>query len=159
MKTQTIIIATGIFLSSFAMAQPAKNSGIKKQKREAHKIAFISHHLNLTPEEAQKFWPVYNQYQNEMRELKINFKKKPGEQKAKPEEFSEKETEELMMKEMELAQKKLDLRKQYYSKFKEALPVKKVAKLYKGERMFGKEMREKRRNHPNKPRPPMEGNF
>lgn len=40
----------------------------KQQDIQALKIAFISKELNLNPDEAQKFWPVYNQYENEMNE-------------------------------------------------------------------------------------------
>lgn len=38
----------------------------KKQDIEALKVAFISKELELTPDEAQKFWPVYNQYEKEI---------------------------------------------------------------------------------------------
>jgi hypothetical protein len=38
----------------------------RKQEIEALKVAFISRELDLTPEDAQKFWPVYNQYNKEL---------------------------------------------------------------------------------------------
>jgi hypothetical protein len=38
----------------------------KQQDVEALKVAFISKELDLTPDEAQKFWPVYNQYSKEL---------------------------------------------------------------------------------------------
>lgn len=38
----------------------------KQQDIEALKVAFISKELSLTPDEAQKFWPVYNQYAKEL---------------------------------------------------------------------------------------------
>ena len=37
------------------------------EKIQSLKIAFITQKLQLTPDEAQKFWPVYNQYDNEIR--------------------------------------------------------------------------------------------
>jgi hypothetical protein len=45
---------------------PAETPPQKGQNIEALKVAFISKELNLTPEEAQKFWPVYNQYSKEI---------------------------------------------------------------------------------------------
>jgi hypothetical protein len=39
------------------------------QRIEAIKVAFITKKLDLTTEEAQKFWPVYNNYQKELMEL------------------------------------------------------------------------------------------
>jgi hypothetical protein len=34
-----------------------------RERLEAYKIAFFTKRLNLTPGEAQKFWPLYNEYQ------------------------------------------------------------------------------------------------
>jgi hypothetical protein len=38
---------------------------------EALKIAYITKKLNLSPDEAQRFWPIYNNYANEMREVAV----------------------------------------------------------------------------------------
>ena len=42
------------------------------QRIEAIKVAFITKKLDLTTEEAQKFWPVYNNYQKELMVLMRN---------------------------------------------------------------------------------------
>ena len=39
----------------------------------AYRIAFLTRRLNLTPQEAQKFWPVYNEYQDAR--FKIQFER------------------------------------------------------------------------------------
>ena len=39
----------------------------KQQGIDALKVAFISKELDLSPNEAQKFWPVYNQYAKELK--------------------------------------------------------------------------------------------
>ncbi len=51
----------------FAQNQP-KDEGWK-DRIKAEKIAFITTDLNLTPEEAQVFWPVYNKYNTQKAEL------------------------------------------------------------------------------------------
>jgi hypothetical protein len=56
-----------LFIVGFAHAQenpPMDNQ--KMQNIEALKIAFISKQIQLIPDEAEKFWPVYNQYTNEI---------------------------------------------------------------------------------------------
>jgi len=54
-------------VSLFAKAQEELPGSEKKQQDiEALKVAFISKELDLTPDEAQKFWPVYNQYSKEL---------------------------------------------------------------------------------------------
>ena len=37
---------------------------------KAHKIAYITQKLNLTSEEAQVFWPVHNELENKLHELR-----------------------------------------------------------------------------------------
>ena len=39
---------------------------------EAVKMAYITKELNLTPDEAQRFWPVYNNYMNEIKTANDN---------------------------------------------------------------------------------------
>ncbi len=62
-------IVSFLFTAATASAQdaPAPELSEKKQQDiQALKIAFISKELSLTPDEAQKFWPVYNQYDQEL---------------------------------------------------------------------------------------------
>ena len=48
-------------------AQEIDQNEKKQQDIESLKVAFISRELELTPEEAQKFWPLYNQYSKELK--------------------------------------------------------------------------------------------
>lgn len=61
------ILLIFISIAGFASAQEELPSEKKQQDIEALKVAFISKELELTPDEAQKFWPVYNQYSKELR--------------------------------------------------------------------------------------------
>lgn len=64
-----LIIATlAIMPCMTLMAQPPE----KKKTLEAVFVAYVTRQLNLTPEEAQKFWPIYNQYDAESRKLQSN---------------------------------------------------------------------------------------
>ena len=57
-----------VSITTFVKAQDeAVNTEKKQQGIEALKVAFISRELDLTPDEAQKFWPVYNQYAKELK--------------------------------------------------------------------------------------------
>ncbi|WP_417360980.1 hypothetical protein [Galbibacter sp.] len=60
MKKYILILLLFIFAFGHGLAQ-------KKNKRDyikSLKIAFITDNLNLTTDEAQKFWPVYNNYED-----------------------------------------------------------------------------------------------
>ncbi len=106
------------------------------EKVEAQKIAFITNALNLTPEESQKFWPLYNEYSAKEKELRPEFKERPG-------NLSEAEANDLINKFFENEEKRLNLMKNYYQKFKNVIPASKVVKLHLAERKFKEKLLEK----------------
>ncbi len=61
------------FMLLFSVLSFAQNNK-KIEKIKAIQIAFISNKMNLTPEEAQKFWPIFNQFSDKQFDLK--FKRK-----------------------------------------------------------------------------------
>jgi Spy/CpxP family protein refolding chaperone len=88
---KTLFLLACISFSSIATSQPmgpppaqkgkAELQGEKKENIEAMKIAFITNKLELSPEEAQKFWPVYNQYNEKLKDLRK--KRRQDEREAK----------------------------------------------------------------------------
>jgi len=144
---KTIIVTGLITISSVAAyTQPIGDPENRRKKIEAQKVAFITTELDLTPEEAQVFWPVYNQAQAEHREVRKKHgagrDKRPaeGEPKKTIDTMTDKELEEKMDKMITREQAELDLRKKYLAKYKEVLPIKKVAKLYQSEKKFRKKL-------------------
>ena len=63
------VFITGSF--QFAHSQTKQN---REEKIESLKIAFITEKLQLTSDEAKKFWPVYNDYEKEVKTIAINSK-------------------------------------------------------------------------------------
>ena len=61
-------------MAGWAIAQDDQLDQKRQQDIEALKVAFISKELELTPAEAQKFWPVYNEYSKELRGIITNEK-------------------------------------------------------------------------------------
>jgi len=130
---------------SFLSAQKPGRERIA-EKVEAHKIAFITNELNLTPEESQKFWPLYNEYSAKERDLRPEFK-------GRPESATESEANEIINRFFENEEKRLNLMKNYYQKFKAVLPATKVVRLHFAERKFKEKLLEKmkeRRDVPGK---------
>ena len=111
----------------------------QKEKIEAQRVAFITEKLQLTPAEAQVFWPVYNEYDNKRHELNKGFRNHKGSEKE-IDALTDKEALELADQQLVEAQKMLDLRKEYHNKFKSVLPAKKLLKLYESEREFQKHL-------------------
>ena len=86
-----IALTTCLLTAVFLFAQPQKQQDNRRQKEwerlQSEKIAFITAELDLTPEEAQVFWPVYNQCWKEvhaankaMREAFSEFRGKKGDE-------------------------------------------------------------------------------
>ena len=120
-----------IFVSTFFTAF---SQGGKKEKIEALRVAFITQQLNLSPEESQKFWPVYNEYQDKVKAARKEFK-------AVPTTFTtDKEAQDFLDAETLFKQREVNLYKEYYDKFKKILPIKKVAQLRQAEEEFKKEL-------------------
>src|SRR5690606_14485158 len=60
-----------VLVSSVATITWAQESRAARFERiEMEKIAFITKELNLSPEEAEKFFPIYNQYRDEVSKLR-----------------------------------------------------------------------------------------
>ena len=60
------------FLGSFSMAFAQDNRGedlTKQEKIQALYVAYVTQELALTPEEAQKFWPLHTQFENELKSV------------------------------------------------------------------------------------------
>jgi Zn-dependent protease with chaperone function len=141
-KLLTLVLAAFMFTATYAQTS-------KKDQREAQKIAFITKTLNLTPEEAQKFWPVHNQYQADKVALRKEQKSAMKRDGQKLEELSDADVETMLDNLIVFKQKELDLKKKYHAQYKSILPIKKVAKLYHAEEQYKKRLaQQKQQNRP-----------
>jgi len=127
-KLMMLVMMIG--MGGFVNAQQPPQ-GNKEDKVEALRIAFISQQLNLTPQEAQKFWPVYNQFRGDMKTLQLNFKFDANGQLTAEQQ-------------LDFEQKKLDLKKKYKIQFEGALGKDKVNQLYNIEKQFHEKLKELR---------------
>lgn len=106
-------------------------------KFRSEKIAFITTELNLTPAEAEKFWPVYNQAAEEKKvalETVIKAYKDLG--KAVNDKASEAEISKLTKAYLDANSAFQTIDNKYLKDFQSVLPAEKVAKLYLSEEKF-----------------------
>lgn len=127
----------GILMMAFALAGPMQAQG--GNKVEQAKIAFLTQKLQLTTAEAERFWPVYNEYRNKLREARKGRREEARGMKG-VETLSDKEAEEMLTDLLAGEQKMLEVRKEYLVKFKQVIPVKKVIMLLQAEKEFNKEL-------------------
>lgn len=124
-----LIVVCSTFFQIFAQEDNAKI--------EALKIAFITKRLQLNAEEAKKFWPVYNQYEAEKKQVRQSTIGDIKEMKGDG-DFTNTEAEQAISKYIEFKAKDLDLTKRYVSEFRKILPATKIAKLVTAEEHFKK---------------------
>ena len=144
MKRIILIASTLFVVSQIGFAQPNQaNKGDRKEKIEAMKVAYITDKLDLTPKEAQQFWPVFNEFDDKLKDLRQGRKKDTKDGMDNLDQLSDKEVETLIDSEIGYRQRELDLMKEYHAKFKAVLPARKVAKLYRAQEDFKRELLKK----------------
>lgn len=134
----TILLISGIFSGLFA--QHCDDNCKKKEQIKAQKVAFITDKLQLTVDEAQQFWPVYNELNKKTDEIDKQIKGIVQNFKKNKETLSNTEIESLSDKMMELEASCSKLDQDYYLKFKKILPIRKIMELNQAERQFKHEL-------------------
>ncbi|GAB4256184.1 MAG: transcriptional regulator [Vicingaceae bacterium] len=140
-----IVFLSLIAITTTLSAQKKDPDRMKeKEEIEAMKVAFITQKINLTTQEAQLFWPIYNEYNNQKDELRKEQHQLMKKMMENKDNMSDEELEKnIDQLHIVLRQKELDIDKAYHQKFKEVLPIKKVAAFYKAEMDFKRELLKK----------------
>ena len=141
MKNNLLLLLTLVPVMAFAQ-KPQKPDKPARERVESMKIGFLTSQLELTPEEAQAFWPVYNKYSEELETLRKNRRESMAEARKGIDELTDKELEKMVDSELAFRQAELDILKKYHPQFKQVLPLKKVAKLYRAEEEFKRKLLE-----------------
>jgi hypothetical protein len=132
MRLTKIFFLLLISISSFAqdddleVVQPDPKA---EQKIKAAHAAYITERLGLTPEEAEKFWPVYREYSQKRQEIRQQFKT------AREKGTSEKDLLDLDLK---VKQQQLDLEKDYSGRLQKVITPQKMMNLRQAEGDFRK---------------------
>jgi hypothetical protein len=125
-----ILIATMILGSFWVEAQD--NGGKRGEKIQALKIAFITQKLGFSADEAQRFWPVYGQYESELRSI-----------------FSQEGNDDVI----ESDERVLNIRKKYRPEFAKIIGQDRTNKLFITEREFRGVLLQHLKNRNNQQRP------
>ncbi|OFX68915.1 MAG: hypothetical protein A2X12_05225 [Bacteroidetes bacterium GWE2_29_8] len=139
MKKINLLIFVFVIISFQTFSQNRFGAKLheKSEYIESKKIAFITKELELTSTEAQVFWPIYNEFENKKQLIHQDNKcKKICNSIGSIDALTDKEAEQIADNDIIVSQKMLELRKEYHQKYKSAIPIKKVAKLYIAEKKF-----------------------
>ena len=129
------ILSVLVFMLSIINTAFAQQIVDRKARIEAAKTAFLTEKMALTKEQAEKFWPVYNEYEQKRREAHKKAKVFKGENL---EAMSDKEIRENIDEMHAMRQQELNIEKEYVDKFLKVISAKQLAIMYKSEREFMK---------------------
>ena len=122
-----------LLMTTMLNAQPGARREMMQERIEAQRIAFITQKLQLTPDEAAKFWPLYNEFKDRQHELRRN---------AEPErnimDITDAEAVKIIEQHFDVEEGNLRLKREYYDKLKNAIPPRKIARLAAVEMEFNR---------------------
>ena len=148
MKTKILFPIIFLLVASLSFSQGFKE---KREKVKALKVAYITEQLELTTDEAQKFWPIYNTFDDKQGELRhekmraILDRFRPG----SVDKLSEKDASNSLIQMEKIEEDLFNLRRKFIKDLQGVVSAKKIIKLKKAEEDFNREllkqMREKRK--------------
>ena len=104
---------------------------------ENAKIAFITNRVSLTQDQAQKFWPLYNEFSTRRREFNRSGRLL---RRNVTEGMTDQQIRDNFTQAFNMRQQELNLEKEYFDKFQKVISLRQVAQLFQAERDFTKEV-------------------
>lgn len=139
MKNTVLLFALCFTTALFAQERHAKIKALK--------VAHITEQLDLTPKEAEGFWPIYNASEEKMEALRtIERREIIGKIKNDFESLTDTEATALIEKTLEVKEKELQTFRALVKDLKGVIPPKKIILLRKAEDDFKRQLLEHFRN-------------
>lgn len=129
------LIITLLLTMNLAAQSPEKRERIKSLK-----VAFITEKLQLTESEAQKFWPIYNTFEESMHQFRKDFFDKR--KNADVATLSEQEAKSILNDMIKTENEKNQLKEKFMNDLMKVIPAKKIIQLKITEDEFNKQMLE-----------------
>ncbi|MCY7329942.1 MAG: hypothetical protein LH618_15415 [Saprospiraceae bacterium] len=128
---QRIIFLALMIVTTFQAMAQAQPEAKAADRIRAYRVAVYTEVLQLTAEEAQSFWPIFNEYAASREKLQ---------QQMRPDRqldaMSDAEVEEYVRKYFDVRQQEMNLEKDLATRLRKVLPIRKIAKLPAAEREF-----------------------
>lgn len=130
------ILITIIMFQFFGSTVFAQKTEQRASKIESMKVGFISSKLNLNTEEAQRFWPLYNEFTAELE----NINKDNPKRREAFDNMTDLEASQLLSDILEDDEKKVALKKSFAERMSREIGAKKTIMYFYMETQFKKEM-------------------
>lgn len=137
--TKKLITPIIALLMCFSALAQRNQDGNMRERIKAQKVAFITEQLDLSTTEAQKFWPIYNAFEDLTNDLRRNDLKEIRQSMRKG-DLSNAEAQKLIDKFMEVEEKMHQAKKQLVKDLGKAIPPQKIIALKSAEDAFNKKL-------------------
>jgi hypothetical protein len=134
-KIFIILVALSFTLPLFSQDN---RMGEHRDKIKALKVADITEKLDLSASEAEKFWPIYNAFENEQERLRSDAFKKRND--IDFESLSDSDAQIVLDEMMVRGKQRYELYNKFIMDLKQVLPAKKIILLKKVEEEFKRKM-------------------
>lgn len=125
----------------------AQRRGIDRERLEAARIAFITTRLDLSPEQAQKFWPIFNEF-NEQREEKLKQIASLN-PRSNTESISKEEAQRLIKQRFELQRELIEDEEAFVQKAATVISYQQILQLNSINREFARTIYQRQRDNRN----------
>ena len=132
------ILASLLFLAATLSLSSQEKQDWDKIK--SLKIAFITERLDLTPKEAQSFWPIYNEHQSKREGLFREERFEIGSEIKNLDALSDARAGELLARMQKLEEEKYNVEKSYIEKISKTISAKKTILLMRSEEDFKRQL-------------------
>jgi hypothetical protein len=133
-KSKVTLVLMGLVMlwafSASAQDTPADNMQFVVEKIRADKKLFIAENMRLTEAEAKGFWPVYENYQDELFLLRARTLKLIDDYAQAYKKMTDNMAKDLLDEYITIETLGLKLRQTYLQKFRKVLPDVKVVRYY-----------------------------
>jgi hypothetical protein len=143
MRTIDAAWVAGLMLAAGAAATPLSAQAgrptaqdeieLSRSEIQTRRQEIVKDVMELTPEESEKFWPLYREYRNEITKLgdeRVKFIERFAKEAAT---MSDEQSKKLLDDWFKLRERQLDIQKKYAGRFRKVLPGAKVARFYQVE--------------------------
>jgi hypothetical protein len=128
-----LLLSVPLFAQDEELQQQEQDPKVK-QKIQAARIAYITDQLALTPEEAEKFWPIYREFSEKRQHLLKEYRQ--AKRSPDPNKSAEQNDKDLVELSLKLKQQEVDLEKDYSGKLLKVISAQKLRTLPEAERKF-----------------------
>ena len=132
MKKLTILLLLFLFGIGFAQSENFETGYLDILKKDIQTEAkiLVGENLEMTEDQGNVFWPLYDEYAAELLELSNERLNVISSYMLDYYDLSDEKAEKLVNQAMDIEQKRLDLKRKYIAKMNEVLPAKLVGKYF-----------------------------